>query len=197
MYILLLKTFFDYISSLVTNVLFNFCFYLIMTMLFLTCLLFSSAYRTTVTVNTVNETTMVLHFKPNVLTVFNDNNNNLIMNYHKSLSCNNFPTVPSKPYISIITALSIYIMSCVVLSIIKAIFVFYMYGLDLSQTSTGPDRLPRSAVFRHTAYSFFAVVTCMDQVVGLLPLGQCLRLLTPRISMIFQIWYRDVNISCL
>ena len=98
MYILLLKTFFDYISSLVTNVLFNFCFYLIMTMLFLTCLLFSSAYRTTVTVNTVNETTMVLHFKPNVLTVFNDNNNNLIMNYHKSLSCNNFPTVPSKPY---------------------------------------------------------------------------------------------------
>ena len=33
-----------YISSLVTNVLFNFCFYLIMTMLFLTCLLFSSAY---------------------------------------------------------------------------------------------------------------------------------------------------------
>ena len=81
-------------------------------MLFLTCLLFSSAYRTTVTVNTVNETTMVLHFKPNVLTVFNDNNNNLIMNYHKSLSCNNFPTVPSKPYISIITALSIYYVMC-------------------------------------------------------------------------------------
>ena len=83
------------------------------------------------------------HFKPNVLTVYNDNNNNVIINYHKSLSCNNFPTVPSKPYISIITALSIcmYIMSCVVLSIIKAISVFYMYGLDLSQTSTGPDRL--------------------------------------------------------
>ena len=53
----------------------------------------------------VNETTMVLHFKPNVLTVYNDNNKNVIINYHKSLSCNNFPTVPSKPYISIITAL--------------------------------------------------------------------------------------------
>ena len=138
-------------------------------------------------------------FISNVLTVYNDNNINLIMNYHKSLSCNNFPTVPSKPYISIITALSIcrYIMSCVVLSIIKAISVLYMYGLDLSQTSTGPDRLPRSAVFQHMACSFFAVVTRVDQVVGLLPLGQCLRLLTPRISMSFQIWYRDVNISCL
>ena len=91
----------------------------------------------------VSETTMVLHFKPNVLTVYNDNNKNVIINYHKSLSCNNFPTVPSKPYISIITTLSIcmYIMSCVVLSIIKAISVFFMYGLDLSQTSTGPDRL--------------------------------------------------------
>ena len=147
----------------------------------------------------VSETTMVLHFKPNVLTVYNDNNKNVIINYHKSLSCNNFPTVPSKPYISIITTLSIcmYIMSCVVLSIIKAISVFYMYGLDLSQTSTGPDRLPRSAVFQHMACSFFAVVTCVDQVVGLLPLGQCLRLLTPRISMSFQICYRDVNMSCL
>ena len=123
----------------------------------LTCL-FLSAYRTTVTVNTVNETistTMILHYKPNVLTVYNDNNNNLIMNYyHKSLSCNNFPTIPSKPYISIITALLIcmYIMSCVVWSVIKAISVFCIYGLDLSQTSTGPDRLPRPAV---PAYGMF------------------------------------------
>ena len=33
----------------------------------------------------------------------------------------------------------------------------------------------------------------VDQVVGLLPLGQCLLLLTRRISMSFQIWYRDLN----
>ena len=157
MYILLLKTFFDYISSLVTNVLFNFCFYLIMTMLFLTCLLFSSAYRTTVTVNTVNETTMVLHFKPNVLTVFNDNNNNLIMNYHKSLSCNNFPTVPSKPYISIITALSIYIMSCVVLSIIKAIFVFYLWTGSFSDLNRARSASTLCSV---PAYGIFLLRSC-------------------------------------
>ena len=45
--------------------------------------------------------------------------------------------------------------------------------------------------------AFSTSVCAMDQVVGLLPLGQCLPLLTPRISMSFQICYRDVNISCL
>ena len=48
MYLFSLKTFIDFKSSCVTHVLFNLCFYLNMTMLFLTCLLFLSAYRTTV-----------------------------------------------------------------------------------------------------------------------------------------------------
>ena len=106
---------------------------------------------------------------------------------------------------------------CVVLSIIKPTYVFCMYGMDLYQTSTGPDRFPCSALFHHMACSLFIVVTSvdqvvgllplgqclllvvtsMDQVVGLLPLGQCLLLLTPRNSMSFQNWYYDVNISCL
>ena len=54
-----------------------------------------------------------------------------------------------------------------------------------------------SALFHHMACSLFVVVTSVDQVVGLLLLGQCLLLLTRRISMSFHIWYRDVNISCL
>ena len=103
MYLILLKTFIDFKSSFVTNVLFNFCFYLIMTMLFLTRLLFLSAYRTTATVSTANDTistTMILLHKSNVLTIYHgDDSNDLIMNCHKSLSCNNFPTVPSRPYI--------------------------------------------------------------------------------------------------
>ena len=105
MYLILLKTFIDFKSSFVTNVLFNFCFYLIMTMLFLTCLLFLSAYRTTATVSTVNDTistTMILLYKSNVLTIYHgdDHSNDLIMNRHKSLSCNNFPTVRSRPYLN-------------------------------------------------------------------------------------------------
>ena len=72
-----------------------------------------------------------------------------------------------------------------------------MYGLDLYQTSTGPDRFQCSALFHHNACSLFIVVTSVDQVVGLLPLCQCLLLLTPRNSMSFQNWYHDVNISCL
>ena len=152
MYILLLKTLFDYISSLVTNVLFNFCFYLIMTMLFLTCLLFSSAYRTTVTVNTVNETTMLLHFKPNVLTVFNDNNNNLIMNYHKSLSCNNFPTVPSKPYISIITALSIYYVMYSIVNNQNNLCIFHVWtgsfsDLNRARSASSLCSVPAYGIF--------------------------------------------------
>ena len=55
-----------------------------MTMLFLTCLLFLSAYRTTVTVSTVNDTistTMILLYKSNVFTVYHDDDhsNDLIM----------------------------------------------------------------------------------------------------------------------
>ena len=53
MYLFSLKTFTDFKSSCETHVLFNFCFYLNMTMLFLTCLLFLSAYRTTVNVSTL------------------------------------------------------------------------------------------------------------------------------------------------
>ena len=74
-------------------------------MLFLTCLLFLSAYRTTATVSTVNDTistTMILLYKSNVLTIYHgdDHSNDLIMNCHKSLSCNNFPTVRSRPYLN-------------------------------------------------------------------------------------------------
>ena len=133
----LLKTFIYFKSSFVTNVLFNFCFYLIMTMLFMSCLLFLSAYRTTVTVNDTISTTMILLYMSNVLTVYNDDflpfdddhSNNLIMNCHKSLSCNNFPTVPSRPYYNYYcTIMQVYYMLyvCVVLSIIKGTSIFCM-----------------------------------------------------------------------
>ena len=127
----LLKTFIYFKSSFVTNVLFNFCFYLIMTMLFISCLLFLSAYRTTATDNDTISTTMILLYKSNVLTVYNDDDhsNNLIMNSHKSYSCNNFPTVPSRPYYNYYcTIMHVYYMLylCVVLSIIKATSVFCM-----------------------------------------------------------------------
>ena len=49
-----------------------------MIMLFLTCLLFLPACRTTVTVSTLNDTistAVILHFKSNVLTVYSDYNN--------------------------------------------------------------------------------------------------------------------------
>ena len=174
-------------------------------MLFLTCLLFLSAYRTTATVSTVNDTistTMILLYKSNVLTIYHgDDSNDLIMNCHKSLSCNNFPTVPSRPYLNYYCTIYMHVYYmlyvCVVLSIIKTTSVFCMYGLDLYQTSTGPDRFPCSALFHHMACSLFIVVTSVDQVVSLLLLGQCMLLLTPRNSMSFQNWYYDVNISCL
>ena len=77
-------------------------------MLFLTCVdpmpaVLIGIYRTTVTVSTVTYTispTITLLYKANVLIVYHDDDhsNNLIMNCHKSRSCNNFPTVPSRPY---------------------------------------------------------------------------------------------------
>ena len=124
-----------------------------------------------------------------------DHSNNMIMSCHKSLSCNNFPTVPSRPYFNYYCTIYMHVYYmlyvCVVLSIIKTTSVFCMNGLDLSQTSTGPDRLPCSALFHHMACSLLVVVASVDQVVGLLPLGQGLRLLTPRISMSVHSWYRD------
>ena len=50
-------------------------------------------YRTTATVSTVNDTistTTILLYKSNVLTIYHgdDHSNDLIMNCHKSLSCN-------------------------------------------------------------------------------------------------------------
>ena len=98
----------------------------------------------------------------------------------------NFPTVPSRPYLNHYCTIYMHVYYmlyvCVVLSIIKATSVFCMYGLDLYQTSTGPDRFPCSPLFHHMACFLFVVVTTMDQVVGLLPLGQCLLLFTPRNS---------------
>ena len=113
-------------------------------MLFLTCLLFLSAYRTTATVSTVNDTistTIISLYKSNVLTIYHgdDHSNDLTMNCHKSLSCNNFPTVPSRPYLNYFCTIYMHVYYmlyvCVVLSIIKATSVFCMYGLDLYQTS--------------------------------------------------------------
>ena len=90
--------------------------------------------------------------------------------------------------------LSMYIICMLyVLSVIKASSVFCMYGLELSQTSTGPDQLSSSALFQHDVFPLRGR-HIVDQVVGLLPLGQYLLLLTHRISMSFQIWYRDLNI---
>ena len=128
-------------------------------MLFLTCLLFSSAYRTTVTVNTVtvNETTMVLHFKPNVWTVFNDNNNNLIMNYYKSLSCNNFPTVPSKPYISIITALSIYYVMCSIVNNQSNLCILHVWTGSFSDLNRARSASTLCSV---PAYGMFLLRSC-------------------------------------
>ena len=139
---------------------------------------------------------MILLYKSNVLTVYSVNSNTLIMNCHKLLCCNNFPTVPNRPYFNYHCTFYIcmYIICMLyVLSVIKASSVFCMYGLELSQTSTGPDQLPSSALFQHDVFPLHGR-HIVDQIVGLLPLGQCLLQLTHRISMSFQIWYRDLNI---
>ena len=51
-----------------------------------------------------------------MLTVYHDDDhsNNLIMNCRKSLSCNNFPTVPSRPYFNCycIIYMHVYYMLC-------------------------------------------------------------------------------------
>ena len=105
---------------------------------------------------------MILLYKSNVLTVYSVNSNTLIMNCHKLLCCNNFPTVPNRPYFNYHCTFYIcmYIICMLyVLSVIKASSVFCMYGLELSQTSTGPDQLPSSALFQHMTCSLFVVGT--------------------------------------
>ena len=114
------------------------------------------------------------------------------------IQCNNFPTVPNRPYFNnyhcTFYIICIYIICMLyVLSVIKASSIFCMYGLELSQASTGPDQLPSSALFQHDMFPLRGR-HIVDQVVGLPPLGQYLLLLTRRISMSFQIWYRDLNI---
>ena len=74
-----------------------------------------------------------------------------------------------------------------------------IFGILHVWTGTFPDlNRARSASKLCTvpAYDVFPLRGrhIVDQVVGLLPLGQCLLQLTRRISMSFQIWYRDLNI---
>ena len=168
-------------------------------MLFLTCLLFLPACGTTVTVSTLNDTistAMILHFKSNVLTVYSDNNNTLIMNCHQLLCCNNFPTVPNRPYFNYHCTFYICMYIMYVICIISNQSIL---GILHVWTGTFPDlNRARSAskLCTDPTYDVFPLRGrhIVDQVVGLLPLGQCLLQLTRRISMSFQIWYRDLNI---